>query len=123
DIYRILSYYLARQNLLCSSANYYSPVQNVERLKSKTGITQEEVSAEFFANRVNPPDFYAFFASKYKDLSIEYVAATYSYNGRLATEMAEQLRSFAIKHAYMCAIESRQAICDTLLSAHTQSVL
>ena len=123
DIYRILSYYLARQNLLCSSANYYSPVQNVERLKIKTGITQEEVSAEFFANRVSPPDFYAFFASKYKDLSIEYVAATYSYNGRLANEMAEQLRGFAIKHAYMCAVESRHAIVDTLTSAHTQSIL
>ena len=123
DIYKILSFYAVRQSLLCSNIDFQGLVQNFERLKSKAAFTEAEVSAEFFANRVNSIDFYNFFADKRAELSIEFIAATYSYNGSCRDEILELVKAFAIKHAYMYAMEVRQEIVDTCMTPHTQAVL
>lgn len=123
DIYRVLSSYAVRQGLLCTNADFQGLVQNYDRLKAKAAFTETEVSAEFFANRVNAIDFYNFFADKRSQLSVEFVAATYSYNGRCKEEISALVRAFAVKHAYMLASEVRQEIVDTCMTPHTQAVL
>jgi hypothetical protein len=123
DIYKILSFYAVRQSLLCTNYDFQGLVQNYEALKSKAAFTEAEVSAEFFANRVNSIDFYNFFADKRSTLSIEFIAATYSYNGGCRAEILELVKAFAIKHAYMYAMEVRQEIVDTCMTPHTQSIL
>lgn len=123
DIYKMLSFYTTRQSLLCTNPDFLGTVQNYEKLKSKCNITEAEVSAEFFANKVNSIDFYNFFADKKSDLSLELLAATYSYNGSCKNEISNLLRAFIIRHAYEYAIEVRQEIVDTCLTPHTQSVL
>jgi hypothetical protein len=123
DIYKILSFYAVRQSLLCTNVDFQGLVQNYEALKSKAAFTEAEVSAEFFANRVNSIDFYNFFADKRSSLGIEFIAATYSYNGGCRAEILELVKAFAIKHAYMYAMEVRQEIVDTCMTPHTQSIL
>jgi hypothetical protein len=123
DIYKILSFYAVRQSLLCTNVDFQGLVQNYEALKSKAAFTEAEVSAEFFANRVNSIDFYNFFADKRSSLSIEFITATHSYNGSCRAELLELVKAFAIKHAYMYAMEVRQEIVDTCMTPHTQAVL
>ena len=123
DIYKILSFYAVRQSLLCTNADFEGLVQNYAQLKAKADFTEAEVSAEFYANRVNSIDFYNFFADKRATLSIEFIAATYSYNGSCRDEILELVKAFAIKHAYMYAMEVRQEIVDTCMTPHTQAVL
>lgn len=123
DIYKILSFYAVRQSLLCTNVDFQGLVQNYESLKAKAAFTEAEVSAEFFANRVNSMDFYSFFADKRSSLSIEFIAATYSYNGSCRAEILELVKAFAIKHAYMYAMEVRQEIVDTCMTPHTQAIL
>jgi hypothetical protein len=123
DIYQILAFYTVRQSLLSSNVTFSSPVQNHARLKNKAAITEAEVSAEFFKGQTNPVDFYSFFAEKRADLSIEFVLATYSYNGQCEDIFSEQIKGFCIKHAYLSALEAREHIVDTLTSEKTKSVL
>ena len=123
DIYKIISFYAVRQSLLCTNSDFQGLVQNYEQLKSKASFTEAEVSAEFFANRVNSIDFYNFFSDKRSSLSIEFITATHSYNGSCRAELLELVKAFAIKHAYMYAMEVRQEIVDTCMTPHTQAIL
>lgn len=123
DVYRLLSCYTVRENLLCNNADYGSPVQNVEKLKSKTIITEAEVAAEFFANRVAPVDYYDFFANLRSDLSLELLIATYGYNGQCENEVSEVIKGFCIKHAYMSATEAKNYIVHSLTNEKTKRIL
>lgn len=122
DIYRLLSCYTVKEHLLCNSADYGGMVQNYERMKSKTTITEAEVAAEFFANRVNPIDFYNFFAGMRSELSLELLAATYGYNGQCENEVSEVVKGFCIKHAYMSATEAKNHLVHTMTSEKTKRI-
>jgi hypothetical protein len=123
DIYQIMAYYTVRQYLLSSNATFAGTVQNQTRLKSKASITEAETAAEFFKSRTNAVDYYNFFAKNKADQSLEFIVATYFYNGQCADILDEQIKGFCIKHAYMSAMEAREHIVDTLSTEKTKSIL
>lgn len=123
DIFQLLSFYTVRQSLLSSNYNFEGTVQNQTRLRAKANITEAEVAAEFFSGHTNAIDFYSFFAANRPHLSLEFLVATYSYNGQCATEISEQVKAFCIKHAYTSATEVRQYIIDTISTDKTKKVL
>lgn len=123
DVFKILSWYTVRQSLLSNSYDFEGTVQNQTRLRNKAGITEAEVAAEFFSGTTNAIDFYNFFNDNRADLSLEFIVATYSYNGKCAAELNEMVKGFCIKHAYGSATEARQHIVDQLATEKTKRVL